>query len=833
MKLQGKIIALLLPLILLPIIALGALTYQQINSNFISNSYEKITNRLDQTEKLINLKIDTALSNIKLFSGSGLLEKYILTEDETTRYVLLQGPLQRLFSSYQKAYPDYYEIRVILPDGYEDTRQVSVPVNNLTEFEQDTPFIKNMMYHGEDNHHEITINPDTQNIVLYVSQRLILQNRAVDSVDEPAKLRGYLVLSISLDSIQQQLDTSRIGTSGILMLADSSGNILLKPGDQALIDKLGIGTSDDGKYIHPALMGHLNTSMKNAGPARVQLQNTLAYTSVRKLEPNLLLFAWLPDHELVQQQNNLRDNVLAIMLFTALITTGLLFAALKYFVLHPIDQLESAAKAIGHGQLDNTITVYGKDEMGSLARSLQQMSSNLKTTNERIRYIAYHDALTGLPNRLMFREYLGRAIASAIRNNRKLALLFLDLDNFKRVNDTLGHESGDQLLREISERLEHTLRGSDYIAQASNEEADDVVARLGGDEFIILLTDVSENFVPGHVASRILESLSQGIKLADQEIHASVSIGITICPDDSDNPDELIKNADIAMYHAKRVGKNNYQYFSSSLNEAVSRRLKLETSLREAIARNLFHLAYQPQIDIASGRIIGVEALLRWHDDEQGNIAPDEFIPVAEDSGLILPLGEWVLDQACAQLGTWKQAGLDELTVAVNVSSVQFARQELPEMINKALKKHHLSPGALEIELTESIFLHDQKHASDMLFSIRTMGVEVSLDDFGTGYSSLAYLRKFPIDNLKIDRSFINEISHSREGEEVITAIIRMAHAMNLRVIGEGVETGRQLTFLREQNCDYVQGFYFYKPLSAQEITTLLHAQLSGPQQDA
>ncbi|MGB5540400.1 MAG: EAL domain-containing protein, partial [Gammaproteobacteria bacterium] len=404
-----------------------------------------------------------------------------------------------------------------------------------------------------------------------------------------------------------------------------------------------------------------------------------------------------------------------------------------------------------------------------------------------------------------------------------IAVLFLDIDNFKNVNDTLGHHAGDVLLQEVAERLGMVLRGDDYIARGrTHDSPDKVLARLGGDEFIILLPDIQDSLAASAVAQRLIEVIAQPVIVNSQDCHVGVSIGITLYPTDGKDTDELIKHADIAMYHAKETGKNAYQYFENSMNIAAMERVKIEGKLRSALEQGHLELHYQPQVHAVTREITGLEALLRWRDPEQGLISPNDFIPLAETSGLILPIGEWVLREACRQARAWQMADYPLHKISVNVSSVQFARQDVASVVRTALKESRLDPRCLEIEITESTIMSDPEGAVQMLDAVKALGVSVALDDFGTGFSSLSYLRRFPIDTLKIDRDFVREIDEKLADAEIVGAIAAMAHILHLNVVVEGIERESQLNIVIERQCDVIQGFLFSRPLPADEIVHLL-----------
>ena len=429
---------------------------------------------------------------------------------------------------------------------------------------------------------------------------------------------------------------------------------------------------------------------------------------------------------------------------------------------------------------------------------------------EAVKFVATHDALTGLPNRIMFNQRLTHALAQAERYETRLAVFFIDLDRFKIINDTLGHESGDLLLREVAKRLTDNLRAAD------------TVARLGGDEFVVLIEQVVDPHDLTGVAQKLIAALSAGFRLSGQEYHVTASIGVSTYPDDGADLQTLLKNADIAMYRAKEQGRNAFQFYSAQMNVHSLERLSLESGLRRALERHEFVLHYQPRIDIRRGHITGMEALVRWQHPELGLVPPDRFIQIAEETGLIVPLGEWVLHTACAVQRAWDTLGFPDMRIAVNLSPRQFVHGDLLKDVLRALDQTGCQPSRLELEITESMVMHNPERAVELIQQLKDMGVLVAIDDFGTGYSSLAYLKRFPIDSLKIDRSFILDIPADKGDAAITQAVIAMAHSLGLKVIAEGVETRQQFNFLRKHRCDEMQGYYFSAPLPAEQATSLL-----------
>ena len=433
-----------------------------------------------------------------------------------------------------------------------------------------------------------------------------------------------------------------------------------------------------------------------------------------------------------------------------------------------------------------------------------------KEAESHLTFFANHDTLTGLPNRAMFNQRLTKALARAQRLAAMAAVLFIDLDRFKVINDTLGHDAGDQLLKQLAERLRECLREGDTIG------------RQGGDEFVVLIEDVADPTQVAGVAQKILDTVAHPYLIGGQEFHVTASIGISIYPEDGHDQQALLKNADIAMYRAKEQGKNNHQFYSAQMNLHSFERLALETSLRRAVERDEFLLHYQPKVDMRSGRITGVEALIRWQHPELGMVPPGQFIALAEETGLIAPIGEWVLRTACAEAQGWIARGMAPVSVAVNLSARQFAREELTANIMRILRETGLDPHLLELEITESTVMHNPDRAAEVMQQLKRMGVRVAIDDFGTGYSSLSYLKRFPISSVKIDRSFVLDLPGDKDDAAITQAVIAMAHSLRLRVIAEGVETSEQYRFLEEHQCDEMQGHYFSKPVDAPTMARVL-----------
>jgi diguanylate cyclase (GGDEF)-like protein len=443
--------------------------------------------------------------------------------------------------------------------------------------------------------------------------------------------------------------------------------------------------------------------------------------------------------------------------------------------------------------------IKGQSEGRLILRTVRHAIER-KEAERRFLFLSHYDKLTGLANRELFRDRLRQAIARAERSGRLVALLFLDLDRFKAVNDTLGHMAGDELLVEVANRLQNCVRKADTIA------------RLGGDEFTVVLEELESKLDAEAICNKIIHALEQPIVVQRHELYVTTSIGVTFFPVDDTDANALLRNADAAMYRAKEEGRNKYHVFTQDLGASAVRRMGIESALRHAVEREEFFLSYQPKLDVRTGAVLGAEALLRWNNPQLGMVSPADFIPVAEDTGLIVPIGEWALRRACRDALAWQREGAPGLHVAVNLSARQFRGGDLAQTVRKILGEVGIAPELLQLEITESLLMEDTTASADALNELKSLGLEIFLDDFGTGYSSLAYLKKFPIDGLKIDRSFIRDLPTDSDDEAITRAILALSQALRLRVVAEGVENHAQYDFLRCAGCDEVQGYFFSAP---------------------
>gem|GEM_PF-2962945 len=516
------------------------------------------------------------------------------------------------------------------------------------------------------------------------------------------------------------------------------------------------------------------------------------------------------DHLVRTEIHDQRTAGLLVLLGALTLLGGATLLAVRRIVARPLRRLRDSLYRNASTQGREPLVWQGRDEMGEVVDAYNQLLAEIDQHSRDIHHLAYHDSLTGLPNRQLLEDRLGHAIAVAERHQRQIAVLFADIDNFKVVNDTLGHKQGDRLLRTVAERIAGVVHGTE------------TVARWGGDEFVVVLETIASPGAAATVAENLIEAIGGPVALNNTLIRIGVSIGISLYPQDGRDVTALIKNADMALFEAKGRGRNNFHFFDQAMNSRALRRLDIAVALRHAIAQDQLELHYQPKIQTQDGTIVGVEALVRWRRPGEGLIPPNDFIPQAEESDLIVALGEWVMQRACRQIRSWRERGLGEIAVAVNLSARHFQRERDIQRLIAIVEESAISPALIEIEVTETAVMHDPDLAIALLWRLRDYGFDIAIDDFGCGYSNLSYLRRLPISTLKIDRGFVSDIDQGRDGAEIVRAIIAMAHALGLGLVAEGVETEAQFRFLREAGCAVVQGFYFSRPLPVEAFEHLL-----------
>ena len=625
---------------------------------------------------------------------------------------------------------------------------------------------------------------------------------------------GVLVgpMYLSDQNLFGQLEQTKVGKTGYFLV--------VSPGDRLFVsstDKRRIMQDMPAKGVNPLLDRRVEQGFEGPGvTTNSRGIETLSLSRNMKTTGWFVLAAVPTDEAFAPIVTLKRQIYLAALLMTLLMIVILRFV-LAWQLAPLVDAGVRMRRMIESKEAFAPIPITRTDEIGEVVENFNQLVLWRRVAEHQMEFLAHHDTLTGLPNRLLVQDRFEQAKAYADRAKLKVALLFLDLDNFKTINDSLGHTVGDALLKQIASRLGECVRDTDTIS------------RQGGDEFLIVLPDLHDADAIAPVLAKIMEHLQQPFHAEGHELSTSVSIGIAIYPDDGSDFDTLLKKADMAMYRAKDAGGNTYSFFDEQMNVEAVENLAMRNGLKRAVARGEFVLHYQPQINLSDGVVVGAEALIRWNHPEFGMIPPARFIPVAEESGLIVPIGEWVMREACRQAMVWKQAGLPRLTMAVNLSAVQFTRGDLELAVINALEESGFDPNHLELELTESILIHNTESVLATVKRLKLLGVKLSIDDFGTGYSSLSYLKRFAVDKLKIDQSFIRDLATDPDDAAIIRAIIQMAHGLNLTTIAEGVENAGMLEQLRIFHCDEAQGYHFARPMPAQEFERFLSGKRTLP----
>jgi len=618
-----------------------------------------------------------------------------------------------------------------------------------------------------------------------------------------AKLLGLDIRSLAqMSSVTEYaINTGKVSASAPLVLSDSKKTVLI------LFKALYLGRYPPESIAARAAMFDGFVAIK------INIEHFMSYLT-------------LPMYDLSSQFNSVKENILPdnkneILSFNFHFMS-LSFA--KYFKQYEQTYLLTLRRPLSTQMINKwqMLTIWSLAMILLLFMLL--ILAKRRESEDKIKHLAYYDSLTSLPNRASFKEQLLSALKNSMNNNYSGAVLYMDLDEFKRINDTLGHDIGDELLIQVSNRLLKHMRHSDSI-QINHFKTNDSVTRLGGDEFTILLTHIKDRKAVADIAARIQKNIEQPFNLYNHKVYVTSSIGIAIFPGDGNDSDLILKHADTAMYHAKAMGKNNYQFYSEKMGINAANKLNLEGKLHQAIEKNELCLYYQPQIDTKTNKIIAAEALIRWHQSELGMIQPNDFIPLAEETGQIFKIGEWVIHEACRQNKEWQDMGFNAIRIAVNLSGIQFMQKNLGLKIAQSLNSTQLNPEYLELEITESIMMRNIDETITTILELTDMGIAISVDDFGTGYSSLAYLKKFPLKALKIDKSFVSDIPEDKDDMMITSAIISMAKSLGLKVVAEGVEKKEQIHFLKEQHCDLMQGYYFSHPLPAPEFAQLLKKQ--------
>ncbi|WED24919.1 EAL domain-containing protein [Vibrio sp. JC009] len=812
MKLGTKISLAIVPLISIPLLIVGIygyLTLWQVNT---SHSKAQIEDHLSQLYDDYQSKVYFAHFALKSMANGLLMSQYMRIEKEEDRYNLMYKPMYTRLKSMQLANPNLYEVRLIMPDGYEELRVVNGSIPNATDDESGSEYFSQLEFGSKGYNQYVGVNPDTEKLALYVTIPVIIRDRATETFTSEPKVKGYLSVTQNINR-QTEARLPAPWQKGMLLLSGSGGGepsqIYSEQGGQHRVTKQEID-----------LLTHLKLNQWQ----EVNILGEKMHHIASPLNSSTWLHALIPNSSLLGASSKLSYFIL--LLSAVAISASILLAM---FVLNSqiLSRIANLSRAVKKLNSERKITVIDKrynDEIGELIGEFNKMSAELHHSSERIQNLAYLDSLTALPNRFMFHKTLDRVAKQAERDNCVVALLYLDLDNFKNVNDNMGHLTGDHLLQQVANRLRECLRAEDTLSRVNPTDPSDNLSRLGGDEFTILIPRLNAPHHARSISKRILSSLSEPIVIDEHVFYVSASIGIALWPNDTRDTEELVAFADQAMYQAKNSGKNKYKYFSPEIGMMTKERATLEQHLYRAIDESSFTLHYQPIVDSENHKIQSFEALIRWQSATLGNISPAKFIPIAEENGSIIRIGEWVLEEVCRQINRWKSEGLDEFKVGVNLSAQQITSVQVTNTIQSILSRHGICPENIYFELTESSVIKSEENAIRNIERLRGGGYQIALDDFGTGYSSLSYLQKLPIDILKIDRSFISNISDGVNAE-IFKGIVDVARALKLQVVAEGIEEQEQLEFLPKEQGVMIQGFLFSRPCPIDDAVKLLQRQ--------
>ena len=805
MRLQRRFLSVIVPVIALALLTLGWLAYDQLRRGAERELSSRMLVFLERIEQQSLGWVDATETNVDLFAGAAPIEDYFALDPAAREDGPASAPVRALFDKMRRTVPQYREIRLLARDGHEELRVAEPGLVNRSEEERGTPWFDAVgLNWALAIHTSVVRHPDDGEIALMVAKPVRLRAARADGAPGPAVLRGYLAVAADLDFLNVEMRRfARVpGTS--MALLDADGDVLMTSGRESA---RAIGRI--------ASLVPERSSADGPSVAQVELDGRRNLVAQRRLFDDLRLVGVVSEEALAGDVGALAARV-GIVTLAAIVLASLLFLVLlRSMVLGPIARLRHSAVAIGQGRLDAPVEVRRGDEIGDLAAAFGEMTGRLADSmrelhrsHAQIERLAYRDGLSGLPNRRAFLDLVERAVADADRRGGRLAVMFLDLDDFKRLNDSEGHAAGDRLLREVADRLRACTGMPDDAPEGASapvaestvdptaDPAANRVARVGGDEFVVLLGDLdAEPDGAGAMADAVLRALAVPVEFDGRARSVGTSIGIALYPDDAPDVNDLLTCADTAMYAAKQGGRNAWCRYAPAMRDELDARLALESDLAAALAAGGGGLClhYQPQLSLATRAPVGLEALVRWTHPEHGPIGPDRFVPVAEETGLIAVLGDWVLDEACAQWRRWHEAGVAPPRVAVNVSRRQFALGDVALGVAAARARHGVPAAALEIEITESCVMEGADDVVRTLEAVRATGVHVAMDDFGTGHSSLGALATLPLDALKIDRCFVAGLVPGSANDRIVTAIIDLGAGLGLGVVAEGVETAAEL----------------------------------------
>jgi len=832
MNLKGKLLFGIVPIILITTLSLGFVAYSQLGRQKEQDKVKQLRLVIEQVSMRTNALVKDANASINLLSKSNQILRYVTVQGDARRKARLLPALDELFTTYQNQYPEYSEIQLFTNDGEVSCSKLALPYSSNLSPMASTQFCEHMVSNNLESYSTFISDPQLKQSGFVFGRRIEIRNPYDPSNDEVSKLRGYLVVTADAKEFGEsaiRFNNSQIKSFYLLtdegrfvFHADTDRVGSIAPSAQKILSTVKVAPEEerifeqDGKLLSTTFDGY-----------------EALYES-KVLHKNLVLVGVLPIAEFKEVQLKLAMSVALLTLIAILVTTLTLWATLKALVLSPIRKLQDISEAIGDRRNVVPAQSVRKDEIGQLEKSFYDMNAKLDSSmaeiqksHEHIEQLAFVDSLTGLPNRRRFLSLLEDAIeeANTTESSYKIAIYFIDIDDFKRVNDLLGHDAGNLLLQEISKRLTAVVSSTNTQIELAESA---IVGRIGGDEFVLMVPEINSESDISDIADDVKTVFALPIFIENQQFTMAASIGAAMYPDHGENVNELLKSADTAMYEVKLTNKNGFCLFNTEMTYKVKNKAQLEYDLRHAIKRKEIYLVYQPQIGSMEGEVVGFEALIRWNHSEKGNIPPNEFIPIVEEFGLIGTYGFWVLNEACAQWRQWFNEGIAPPRVAVNVSPLQLSQVNLKEQVEQVLDKYNMPACALEIELTESCIIEAPAQVINTIEELRKLGTRVALDDFGTGYSSLSALAMLPIDTIKLDRSFISDISEDSKNGRIVTAVLSLANALELESIAEGVETESEQSFLKQNNCDVLQGYLLSRPLDVESATKWLASRGAG-----
>ena len=843
-RLQRRFLSAIVPAIALALLALGGLAYDQLRRGAQDELSNRMLLALERIEQQALGWTYATETNVDLVASATAIEDYFALGEDEREGGAVSVPVHALFDKLRRTVPEYREIRLLSRNGHEELRVAEPGLINRSEEEGGTPWFDAVgLNWALAIHTDVMPHPDDGEIMLMVAKPVRHRSVRPDGKLGPAVLEGYLSVAANLDFLRAEMRRFATVPGAWMALLDADGHVL------TVSDS---GSADVAGRI--AVLAGPGDGRDSPTVSEVELDGRRSLVAKRRVFDDLRLVAVVPEEALDAGAGALAARVAGVTVAAIVLSSLLFLALLRSVVLGPINRLRRSAVAIGRGQLDTPIVALRDDEIGELASAFGEMTSRLAESmsalhgsHAKIERLAYRDSLSGLPNRRALLDLVEASVVAAARRRGRLAVMFLDLDDFKRLNDSEGHAAGDRLLCEVADRLRAcTGMPEDAPAPMSSSPPDasragpvpddptaNRVARVGGDEFVVLLGDVDGPGEARTVARDILSALAEPVAFDGRARTVGTSIGIALYPDDASDVDGLLTCADTAMYAAKQAGRNTWRVYERAMREEIDARVALEAELREALARGALELHYQPQLRAATGAIAGMEALVRWPHPERGRIGPDQFVPIAEETGLIGPLGEWVLDEACRQWRCWHDEGIAPERIAVNVSLRQFALGDIVVGVASALERHGLPASALEVEITESCVMEGAENVVRTLEAVRATGVHVAMDDFGTGHSSLGALASLPIDTLKIDRCFVSGVEPGSANDRIVTAILELGAGLGLGIVAEGVETAAELDYLAARGCQVVQGYHLGRPMAAAEASAWLRHASRPPRRDA